>query len=76
MFYEQDWVMKQIRILVMFVAKVVFGKDTAEYKKLIDEGKKQNQEAKKKQEEDIKKMKDTVTRELREYYKNNGVYYL
>lgn len=31
-----------------------------EYKKLIDEGKKQNQEAKKKQEEDIKKMKDTL----------------
>ena len=31
-----------------------------EYKKLIDEGKKQNQEAKKKQEEDIKKMKEAL----------------
>lgn len=37
MFYEQDWLMKQIQMLVRFVAKVVFGKDTAEYKFLIEE---------------------------------------
>lgn len=36
-----------------------------EYKKLVDEGKKQNQEAKKKQEEDIKKMKDTLLNDSR-----------
>ena len=37
MFYEQDWLCKQIQMLVRFVAKVVFGKDTAEYKFLIEE---------------------------------------
>lgn len=37
MFYEQDWVMKQIRLLVRFVARAVFKKDTAEYKELIEE---------------------------------------
>ncbi len=37
MFYEQDWVMKQIRLLVRFVARAVFKKDTAEYKALIEE---------------------------------------
>ncbi len=37
MFYEQDWVMKQIRLLARFVARAVFKKDTAEYKELIEE---------------------------------------
>ncbi len=37
MFYEQDWVMKQIRLLVRFVARAVFKKDTAEYKELVEE---------------------------------------
>ncbi len=37
MFYQQDWVMKQIQMLVRFVARVVFGKDTSEYKQLIEE---------------------------------------
>ena len=37
MFYEQDWVMKQIKLLVRFVARAVFKKDTAEYKELIEE---------------------------------------
>ena len=37
MFYEQDWLGKQIQMLVRFVARVVFGKDTAEYKYLIEE---------------------------------------
>ncbi len=37
MFYEQDWVMKQIKLLVRFVARAVFKKDTAEYKILIEE---------------------------------------
>lgn len=37
MLYEQDWVMKQIKLLVRFVARAVFKKDTAEYKELIEE---------------------------------------
>ncbi|MBQ8503512.1 MAG: hypothetical protein IJ491_04450 [Clostridia bacterium] len=37
MFYEQDWVMRQIKLLVRFIARAVFKKDTAEYKELIEE---------------------------------------
>lgn len=37
MFYEQDWLCKQIEMLVRFVAKVVFGKDTSEGTRLIQE---------------------------------------
>lgn len=37
MFYEQDWLCKQIQMLVRFVAKVVFGKDTSEATRLVEE---------------------------------------
>ena len=37
MFYQQDWLGKQIQLLVRFVARVVFGKDTAEGAKLIEQ---------------------------------------
>ena len=37
MFYEQDWLCKQIDMLVRFVAKVVFGKDTSESTRLVEE---------------------------------------
>ena len=37
MFYQQDWLGKQIQLLVRFVAKVVFGKDTAEGTKLVEQ---------------------------------------
>ena len=37
MFYEQDWLCKQIDMLVRFVAKVVFGKDTGESTRLVEE---------------------------------------
>ncbi len=37
MFYEQDWLMKQIQMLVRFVAKAVFHKDTDEFSELIEE---------------------------------------
>ena len=36
MFYQQDWLGKQIQLLVRFVAKVVFGKDTDEATVLIE----------------------------------------
>ena len=36
MFYEQDWLGKQIQILVRFIAKAVFGKDTDEFTELIE----------------------------------------
>jgi hypothetical protein len=31
MFYENDWVMRQINMLVQFAARVIFHKDTVEY---------------------------------------------
>ena len=37
MFYEQDWLMKQIQMLVRFIAKAVFKKDTDEFSELIEE---------------------------------------
>ena len=36
MFYEQDWLMKQIQILVRFIAKTVFKKDTDEFSEIIE----------------------------------------
>lgn len=36
MFYQQDWVMKQIQMLVRFIAKTVFGKDTDEITEIIE----------------------------------------
>ena len=36
MFYEQDWLMKQIQMLVRFVAKTVFKKDTDDFSELIE----------------------------------------
>ena len=29
--YEQDWIMRQIQMLVRFIAKLIYGKDTVEY---------------------------------------------
>lgn len=29
--YQQDWIMRQIQMLVQFIAKLVWGKDTIEY---------------------------------------------
>lgn len=36
MFYEQDWLMKQIQILVRFIGKAVFKKDTDEFTQIIE----------------------------------------
>ena len=36
MFYEQDWIMQQIQMLVQFIARTVFKKDTISYE-IIDE---------------------------------------
>ena len=36
MFYEQDWLGKQIQILVRFIAKAVFGKETDEFTEIIE----------------------------------------
>ncbi len=36
MFYEQDWLMKQVQMLVRFIAKTVFKKDTDEFTELIE----------------------------------------
>ncbi len=36
MFYEQDWLGRQIQMLVRFVAKTVFKKDTDEFTELIE----------------------------------------
>lgn len=36
MFYEQDWLMKQIQMLVRFIAKTVFKKDTDEFSEIIE----------------------------------------
>ncbi len=36
MFYEQDWLMKQIQILVRFIAKTVFKKDTDDFSEIIE----------------------------------------
>lgn len=36
MFYEQDWLMKQIQMLVRFIAKAVFKKDTDEFTEIIE----------------------------------------
>lgn len=36
MFYEQDWLMKQIQTLVRFIAKTVFKKDTDEFSEIIE----------------------------------------
>ncbi|MBR3817031.1 MAG: hypothetical protein IKJ27_09940 [Clostridia bacterium] len=36
MFYEQDWLMKQIQMLVRFIGKAVFKKDTDEFTQIIE----------------------------------------
>lgn len=36
MFYEQDWLMKQIQMLVRFIAKTVFKKDTDDFSEIIE----------------------------------------
>lgn len=36
MFYQQDWVMKQIQMLVRFIARAVFGRQTDEFTELIE----------------------------------------
>lgn len=36
MFYEQDWLMKQIQMLVRFIAKTVFKRDTDEFSEIIE----------------------------------------
>ncbi len=36
MFYEQDWLMKQIHMLVRFIAKTVFKKETDEFSEIIE----------------------------------------
>ena len=36
MFYEQDWLMKQIQMLVRFIARTLFGRDTDEFSEIIE----------------------------------------